>query len=384
MGSAEFWRNSYGMFYDLALNVDWLGIGKTAVRMPLYPVFLALAASFGKSYLWIVIPQAIIGTGTALCAFLISRFLFGSECGFLSASLTAVYPYYVVHDTALQETSLFTFLTALSIFLLCRATKIASTASWILAGISLGMAILTRQTLAPFALLSMAWATLIAGPWRTRLARCAALSLTLSLIVGGWLVRNYCVVGVPILTSELGLQLWKANNPLTFSHYPGESIDLSEKEALAALLPSDLAQIEALEGNEVLESNWFFAKGATYIRGHVLKTLEAAGRKIVAGFSWSFNPSRDWLTQVAYAASYGQISILGIAGMIMARRRWRQLSIIYLLFFAFMAVTAVFWSHTSHRSYLDVYLIVFSAYAVSVKHYDRKRLANLASPMPQA
>jgi len=36
-----------------------------------------------------------------------------------------------------------------------------------------------------------------------------------------------------------------------------------------------------------------------------------------------------------------------------------------LLFLTFTAVTAVFWAHTSHRSYLDVYWIVFAAYVLN-------------------
>jgi hypothetical protein len=35
--------------------------------------------------------------------------------------------------------------------------------------------------------------------------------------------------------------------------------------------------------------------------------------------------------------------------------------LIYLLFAVFMLVTAVFWAHTTHRVYLDVYWIAFAA-----------------------
>jgi len=35
-----------------------------------------------------------------------------------------------------------------------------------------------------------------------------------------------------------------------------------------------------------------------------------------------------------------------------------------MLYLSFMVVTAVFWAHTSHRSYLDVYWIVFAAWVV--------------------
>ena len=47
--------------------------------------------------------------------------------------------------------------------------------------------------------------------------------------------------------------------------------------------------------------------------------------------------------------------------MALAWRRWREHVLIYFLFLTFTAVTAIFWAHTSHRSYLDVYLIIFAA-----------------------
>jgi hypothetical protein len=52
--------------------------------------------------------------------------------------------------------------------------------------------------------------------------------------------------------------------------------------------------------------------------------------------------------------------------MVLTRHRWRELGPIYLQFLCFAAVTAVFWAHTSHRVYLDVYLIVFAAYTLQV------------------
>ena len=39
----------------------------------------------------------------------------------------------------------------------------------------------------------------------------------------------------------------------------------------------------------------------------------------------------------------------------------------YVLFATFIVVTAVFWAHTSHRAYLDVYWIVFAAGALAEK-----------------
>jgi len=91
--------------------------------------------------------------------------------------------------------------------------------------------------------------------------------------------------------------------------------------------------------------------------------LTGAVRKVAAGFSWVFNPRREPLVQVTYALSYVPISVFGVLGMVLTRRDWRMHSLIYLQFLAFIAVSAIFWAHTSHRAYLDVYLIVFAVFA---------------------
>ena len=64
---------------------------------------------------------------------------------------------------------------------------------------------------------------------------------------------------------------------------------------------------------------------------------------------------------MAYALSYGTVMVLGLWGMWMRRRQWREDAIIYALFAAFIAVTGVFFGHTSHRAYLDVYWIASAA-----------------------
>jgi 4-amino-4-deoxy-L-arabinose transferase-like glycosyltransferase len=330
--------------------------------MPAYPLFLALTTLAGKSYLWIAVPQALMGAGTVLCAYLIGGELFGKVTGLLAGSITALYPYYIVHDTALQETGLFTFLTALAVFALLRAKRSGSWMVWASAGICLGAAVLTRQTLAPFAVVAIVWIGIQSGQPRFR--RCGIVALAFAWTAGPWVVRNALVIGSPVLTSEGGRQLWNANNTKTFSHYPDESIDRSADEAFDAFTVEDRRELDSLGGNEIDESRWFQRKGIAYIEAHPGATLRAAGRKLQAAFSWRFNPVREPLVQTVYLLSYMPILMLGVIGMVLSWRRWKELSVIYLLFLTFAAVTAVFFAHTSHRSYLDVYLIVFSAHAI--------------------
>ncbi|MBC7899626.1 MAG: hypothetical protein H7070_06185, partial [Saprospiraceae bacterium] len=83
--------------------------------------------------------------------------------------------------------------------------------------------------------------------------------------------------------------------------------------------------------------------------------------KVATGFSWIFSPRDSSLKQAVYFLSYFPILILGILGAISTRKRWRELMPVYLLFLSFIAGTAIYWAHTSHRSFLDVYLILFAA-----------------------
>src|SRR3954454_23005668 len=70
-GEDDFWVNSYSAFYRLAQNFAagrGLCFGDICAWWPpLYPLFLTLTALAGKHYLLIVIPEALMGAGTALC-----------------------------------------------------------------------------------------------------------------------------------------------------------------------------------------------------------------------------------------------------------------------------------------------------------------------------
>ena len=235
LSDGNFWEHGYTLFYELAQNfVDGKGLcfehngWKCAYRPPLYPLFLSVPVWAGKSFYLFVIMHAIVGTGTVLCAYLIGKELFNHATALVAAAMTAVYPYFVNHDTALQETSLFTFLTALTILLLLKTRKAQSNWAAVWAGLLMGSALLTRATLAPFVPLAFAWVLLYGGEnKRMRLRRTFLLALVFCLTLAPWLWRNQKLFGSPVLTTLTGLTLWAGNNPLTFSAYPNQSIDVS-------------------------------------------------------------------------------------------------------------------------------------------------------------
>jgi 4-amino-4-deoxy-L-arabinose transferase-like glycosyltransferase len=373
-GSADFWVNGYGFFFELAQNIAagngiaFDGGPPSAFRVPLYPVFLA-AVTFGhKVFLPVLLSESLIGAGTVWCAALIAGAMFGRAAAMTAAALTAIYPYYVVHDTALQETSLFTFLTTLAVLLLVRARRSGSGVTAACAGLMLGAAVLTKATLAPFAVSAPLWLLIPGGswarPWRQRLWVALLCAGAVALAVSPWLVRSHRLTGSATLSTETGFFLWVGNNRYTFSHYPYESIDDSQRAAFEALDPQEKAEIKTLGANAAVVDQWFRRRGLEYIREHPWRTLGNGLRKIGAAFGWLPSPRKTFWPNLVYALSYGPVMILGSWGMWVRRRHWREDLIFYALFLSFAAVTAVFFGHTSYRAYLDVYWIVFAAGAL--------------------
>lgn len=371
-GAADFAAGGYTLLFDLArsvaaghgLTLD--GVTPTVFRPPLYPLFLAGVAFGGESlrdaFVPVLLAQALLGAGTVWCAALLALEMSGEAAAVIAAGITAFYPYYLIHDTALQDTSLFTLLTAIAVILLGRARRSGSGLTALGAGLALGAGVLTRASLAPFAVAApvlLAW--LGPGAWRTR-SRAAALCLAaVALTVSPWLVRSWRLTGVPVLTTETGLSLWTGNNPLTFSHYPRESSDLSKAAALDAMTPAERRELDRSGDNEAAVDAWFWRQGSSYICSHPVLAFTNGFRKVGAAFGWLPSPRRGFWTDLVYAVSYAPVMLLGICGMCLRRKRLLDDSFILLGFVCFVAVTALFFGHTSHRAYLDLYWIVFAA-----------------------
>jgi hypothetical protein len=186
-----------------------------------------------------------------------------------------------------------------------------------------------------------------------------------------------------VLDSEIGGALWLGNNSETFSHYPTESIDESDAEAWSKLPQADQAELARLAGDEIATSNWAAHRAWAFIRANPWQVVRGAFRKLEAGFSPQLNPVKTPLAQAAYAISYVPVAVLGVVGMFLARQR-SEVFLIGMLFLSFICVTVVFWAHTSHRSYLDIYWIVFAASTIDSIRWRLRRHGKWRGMLPAA
>jgi hypothetical protein len=224
----------------------------------------------------------------------------------------------------------------------------------------LGLDVMTRATIAPFAALAALW---LIG--RKRVSQGLMCAMLLVISVSPWLWRSYELTGVPVLSTETGTELWTGNNGFLFRHYPWESSDISKDEAMNALTEGDKRELSRVADNEALTDRWFFNRALAYMRSHPWATVRDDLRKIAAAFGYLPSARHRLFPNLVHAFSYGPVMLLGLWGMWRRRFYWRDDSLIYLLFVVFALVTAFFFGNTSHRSYLDVYWIAFGAGALA-------------------
>jgi hypothetical protein len=160
-----------------------------------------------------------------------------------------------------------------------------------------------------------------------------------------------------------GYRLWVGFNDFTLAHYPRESIDESTALAHEMLSPSERAEVDRLDGRD--RDQWFLRRALGFIASHPRRAIEYATVKVITGFSPVLSPgSGSWWRRLFYTVSYTPILALGITGVILSRAHWRELSLIGLLVASFIVVTVTAHAHTSHRSYLDVYLAILASYTL--------------------
>lgn len=371
-GEADFLTNSYSFYTTLATSLLHgtglcMGPGQgCALRVPMYPVFLTPWLATGWMFPGLVIAQAAVGAGIAWLAWRIGRDLFSERTGLLAAAFAALSPYALVHDTGIQDTVLVNFLMALAAYLLWQTRKHCGPLLCLGAGVVLALVPLTTARLTLVVPAAMTWVVLAAGPTvGIRLRRALLVGLPVICLIGGWVGRNWLGVGAPVLTTEAGESLWAGNNPWAMARFPAESIDLSVADSYGNMTTAEREAYERVSGSEVVRDRLLRTWALDYMRAHPVMTVGNGARKIWVSVSAQLSPARGALLEWGYALVFLPIHLLAALGLWHHRGAWRVHGLFVAVLASFAITTALFWAHTSHKSYLDVFLFVYAAAALS-------------------
>jgi 4-amino-4-deoxy-L-arabinose transferase-like glycosyltransferase len=334
---------------------------------PVYPTLVAVGVLLGSVKTGVIVLCSLAGAGTVWMTWRIGALLFSPAAGLLAAVYAAVYPYYVWHDGVLQENATLAFVVSMSVLLLLRVHRSESRRVWVLTGMALGLTVLTKANLTSFVPLAVFWIVFgVRGVWKRQMVRALFVSLGVALLLCPWVLRTWRITGAPILYSNGGFSLWTANHRLTFDYFPELSIDAAQEPEWLDVPPADRhAMYELGDPQFIRETHWFWDRGMAFIRANPGLTARRAIYKVWIAFSPIFSPAHSRAFEAVYFVSYFPLFVLAPFGMWRSRDRWRQQSCIYLLIVSFAVSCAIFWGHTSHRMYLEPYLMIFAASVVT-------------------
>jgi 4-amino-4-deoxy-L-arabinose transferase-like glycosyltransferase len=274
---------------------------KMAYRMPLPGLYFAtIYAVFAPSVRAVQIGNTFLGVATVWLVYDLVRRIFGVMSARWSALFVSFYPLLLFYTAHLYSETPVIFLIALALWLVW-VLRDHTPIAFALVGIVLGLAVLTRQTALPVAVLISLWHLVPCrrGELLRHLSQALILLVFLALTITPWMVRNYLVMGrfVP-LSSQAGSSFWIANNPLA----DGTGV---EDESKILRVP----QVDALSETE---------RGAAYqklaiqfIRENPLRFAELTLYRL--RYFWHLGYHGEGPAEVVFLVIY--VPLLGLAAM---------------------------------------------------------------------
>jgi 4-amino-4-deoxy-L-arabinose transferase-like glycosyltransferase len=202
----------------------------TTFRAPLYPAFLALVYWFNGinagRFFAARLAQALLGACLVPLTYWLARKLFPDylKAARLAAWMVAFYPLLVIYPLALATENLFFVLLLAALLALAWAAVSRRTRFFVLAGLLLGLAALTRSILFVFVGLAILWVFF----WLHERRNALFMTLVFILTIVPWMIRNSLLTGhLTGIETSLGYNLYVGYHPQSTGTFIfGPSMDL--------------------------------------------------------------------------------------------------------------------------------------------------------------
>lgn len=363
-------------YFDWAVKIsegDWYGT-ETFYQAPLYPYFLAVVIKiFGPSITLIRLVQMMLGVAGVALIGLAGRKLFSERVGLVSALMLAAYPPAIYYDGIIQKAALATFLLCV---LITACASLQSEQRWwyaFLAGVSLGLLVLTRENALLWTPLIPLWILLGIRDtnWRRwTLVGCYASGLAVILLPVA--ARNASLGGAwSPTTFQAGPNFYIGNNLQANGIYvplvPGHGTPMYERADAERL--AEQAVGHELSAREV--SQFWMSRAWEEIRQSPSRWLQLMLAKTFMVFNRYEVPDvesmyvyRDYswpLKLLGPLWHFGILCPLAVWGIVVTRDQWRRLWLYYLLILVMVAAVVLFFILGRYRQPLVPLLILFAA-----------------------
>ncbi|HIE61178.1 MAG TPA: hypothetical protein EYQ02_05830 [Microbacterium sp.] len=349
-------------------------------------------ALFGASLTALKAVQAVIGAGTCVLVWGLTRELFDRRVAALAGAISVVYSMHVFYGGTVMIVNLQVPLVIGLVWASLCALRRPSIPIWASCGLLLGLSALARQTVLLLAPVLALWILFgMPGPYSfaRRFAFGTAFGVVILALVLPFTVRNY-VVGddLVLLNSTGGANFYMGNQRGADGTWQLPSIGtrtrVDNPRAMrdAFTKAAESATGRPLKPSEV--SSYWLGRGMDEVRADWTRWLRLEARKF--GLFWnayeiwnnrSLEVSKrfSWVLQMPLV-SFGVVAPLGLLGLFLTARRWRELVPVHATIACYLASALLFFVLSRYRLPATVLLIPFAAFAV-VELIGRLRLREL-------
>lgn len=352
-------------------------------RAPLYPYFLALLSWItGGSVLASKMLQVIVCAGTAWFVYSLAEKLFNRRVGIVAGTVYALYGTLVMYETMFLIPAIFLFFCVWALYRLVAYRQDSRWKTWLLTGIILGLATISRPNILivlPFLMLWLYFQTDNDRSYLKRARRPALMLAGVLICIAPVTIRNLAVTGDFIaMSSQGGINLYLGNNPeadgLTMLM---PEVDLDESVSWDMFEKVTRTAAETESGRRLSESelsSFWTGKAFDFIVSNPGRFLSLVWKKTVylmTGFENSDNldiyhqRSKSFLYSLLLWREpiyfpFGLLIPLTLLGVYVLRKDFGKLLPIYIFVIAYIPSIVLFLVTARHRLPLVPFMIIIA------------------------
>jgi len=359
-------------------------------RAPLYPIFLAaIYKIFGYDLFIARLAQMLISALACAMIYFIAAKLFNKRVAVIGSLFAAFYGPFLYWAGEISFVTLIVFLDLVMLLLLLNALEKPKKLYWLFGGAILGLSAIAR----PNVLIIIPWVIILIF-WMNKLKETGIVK-KLRFVYSLYFLAGIFVVILPVtisnyvtakdfvlISSQGGINFYMGNNPdadgksaqppaRVVSH--GEFLDdaylasvaLAEEDAGKQLMPSQV-------------SRFWYVKGVEFIIDQPGRWLELMEKKIAyfwTGDEVTNNEDTYYFTRFSnelkllmwhrvIAFPFGIICPLALAGIIVSRKLWRKLLLLYGYAFLYMVSVILFFVCGRYRLPVIPILLIFAGFTI--------------------
>ena len=341
---------------------------------PAYKMFLAgLFSVAGASVTAVYAVQILLGSASAVFLYSIAERLFNRTVAIIASVLYLLYGGLSVYNLILLPLTLIIFLNLAVILALLAARSSGSRFLYLLAGGVFALSVMARPNVLLFLIFLVPWFYLSAGAGRKKTLNLAVFALGLMLMLLPFSIHRYRTEGrFSPLTASMGINLYLGNNPDAdgIQYIPSPELNSPDKIFEYARTTAESETGREMGPQEV--SRFWLKRALGFIFSRPGESIPLFIRKFRLfwnGHEISNNYNYYFLMRVLPAlrlmfSSFALVGALGLMGMVMAIRRYRDLLPAYGMVLTYNIALVVFFVLSRYRMPAVPFLILFASKTV--------------------